>query len=212
MDEPNEAELGERIVRGDWDAWDAFYDAYATRLWRYTARIVGRNHADVHDIVQNTFVEAARSAHRYDANRGTLDNWIWGIAAHQIQRHFRSQSRSELLARAVVDGGTRTADLRRLLENPELCPDEAYERVETCQTVRQTLASILPDYARLLIAKYLDNETTIHIAELTGQSSDAVTSKLARARRAFREKFMQLAGEVSETSIHAKVTEDHERA
>jgi len=71
-------------------------------------------------------------------------------------------------------------------------PAEVLESAELATLVRYTLAELSAEYQTLLMAKYVDGLTIEDIAEETNGSSEAVRSKLARARKAFRLAFKKL--------------------
>ena len=62
MDPHEERELTQGLGDGNPDAWRGLYDAYAQPVWRVVARLMGPTSADVADVVQETFLAAARSA------------------------------------------------------------------------------------------------------------------------------------------------------
>ena len=66
-------------------------------------------------------------------------------------------------------------------------PLEIWERTQ--QVCRAALAQLPDDYHNRLTAKYCDGATVPQIAEADDSSTEAVRSKLARARRAFRQAF-----------------------
>ena len=61
--------------------------------------------------------------------------------------------------------------------------------------VRTALAHLPLEYETLLVGKYLDCLTLEQLAAADNSSAAAVSSKLARARRAFRDAFAKLAGD-----------------
>ena len=63
---------------------------------------------------------------------------------------------------------------------------------ETAQAVRHVLRGLPVDYETLLVGKYIDGLSLDELAASEGATIDAVSSKLARARRAFREAFERL--------------------
>ena len=150
---------------------------------------MGPDAADVADVVQETFLAAARSARNYDASRGSLWLWLSGIARNHVAMHFRKQRRQRrLLAESDCSAGSRE-QIARWLDNRESEPGEASAHAELSALVRSTLSSLSTDYETLLTAKYFDGATVEEIAGLDNRSSVAVRSKLARARRAFRRAF-----------------------
>ena len=68
------------------------------------ARQMGTGAADVADVVQETFLAAARCARQYDPARGLLWMWLCGIARRHVALHYRRQQR---------DGGFERRPSRR---------------------------------------------------------------------------------------------------
>jgi RNA polymerase sigma-70 factor, ECF subfamily len=170
------------LREGGTDAWTAFYDGFAADIWRYVARLLGSDGASVADVVQETFLAAARSARGFDPDRGTLAGWLFGIAHHQVAAHWRKRGRAERgrqAAEVVAELAHREAERA----NP--VADFSVRR-ELNELVRDVLAEMPADYARLLLAKYLDDRSLADLAAEQGDSIDATKSKLARARREFR--------------------------
>ncbi len=184
MNEQQERAIAQGLRAGEPEAWRAFYDAYSERAWRSVARIAGPNRADIADILQESFLAAARSARNYDHRRGTLWAWLAGILRNQIALHFRKQRRQQRIDEPTVGTEVRP-------------PPDILEKAETAMLVRKALSSLNDDYGALLAAKYLDDETVANIAQQEQSSIEAVRSKLARARRAFRETFDRLTSDIS---------------
>src|SRR5687767_7741246 len=85
----DEHQLALALRRGETLAWEALYDAHAARVWECVARRVGPSAAEVADIVQETLLAAARSAHTFDPERGSLWGWLSGIARRQAALFYR---------------------------------------------------------------------------------------------------------------------------
>src|SRR5437016_1418205 len=91
LDEQQERLLAQGLRAGKIEAWQALYDAYAERVWRAAARLLGPDCTDVADVVQETMMAAARSAAAFDPKRGSLWVWLSGIARNHVALHFRKQ-------------------------------------------------------------------------------------------------------------------------
>ena len=63
------AELIGRMVRGDRSGLEGLYDRYAQLLFNLVIRVV-RNRSDAEEVLQEVFLQAWRSASRYDPSRG----------------------------------------------------------------------------------------------------------------------------------------------
>lgn len=190
MDVQQERAIAQGLREGRAEAWRALYDAHAERVWRCAARLIGGNAADVADVVQETFLAAARSAGTYDPSRGPLWVWLWGIARRHVALHFRKQQRHDRLRQAEA---WLAACNGELLGNREEAPPELLEAAELATLVRVTLTELPADYESLLTAKYLEGASVETIASQEQSTSTAVRSKLARARQAFREAFEKYA-------------------
>jgi RNA polymerase sigma-70 factor (ECF subfamily) len=143
---------------------------------------MGGDSATVADVVQETFLAAARSARRFNPRRGSLWTWLWTIAQRQVALTYRKQKPMIALGQsqqwwAALDGAKTEIPLD-ILESEELA-----------ELVRCTLRELPGDYQSLLLAKYVDNQPTERIAGQMDCSEVAIRSKLARARKAFRKAF-----------------------
>jgi RNA polymerase sigma-70 factor (ECF subfamily) len=173
------------LREGSRDAWATLYDNYSVDIWRYVARLLGADAAAVGDVVQESFLDAARSARNFDPSRGTLWSWLVGIAHHRVSAHWRQASRHARWRHLAESG---KLDVRHLFDGQSET-QAALELHETAMVVRGVLAQLSADYAAMLTAKYLDNHSLSEMSAQFGSSVDAVKSKLARARQEFRAKF-----------------------
>ncbi len=194
MDPHEERELTRGLGDGNPDAWRGLYDTYAQPAWRFVAHLMGPTSADVADVVQETFLAAARSATTFDPARGSLWLWLCGIARRHVALHYRKQQRQarvrEAGARLGAAGGNDT--LARSIADRQAPPAEVLASAELATLVRATLAALSEDHGPLLAARYLDEVPVEQIADAEKCTSTAIRSRLARARQAFREKFTRL--------------------
>jgi RNA polymerase sigma-70 factor (ECF subfamily) len=184
-----DGQIADGLRVGDPDAWAALYRTHFDAVWRSVARLVGPNSADVADVVQETFLAAARSVESYDPKRGSLQLWLSGIARNHVGNHFRERCRRQRLH----EGGDLAADvaerLAQWLDGRDPAPPITLAAAEQAEAVRDVLAELPKDYRSLLVAKYCDNASVETIARAEDSSAGAIRSKLARARRAFRDTF-----------------------
>jgi len=184
MDQHHESEIAEGLRAGDVNAWRRLYDAQAEAVWRLVARMMVTDPTAVGDVVQESFLEAARSARGFDPQRGPIRAWLFGIARRQVALYFRRKHR-QAVATADVSGDAE--DKAAVDTSPG--PAEQMEAVELAQQVRATLTRLPTDYELLLTAKYIQGDTVSQIAVAERATQEGTRSKLARARRAFRQMF-----------------------
>jgi RNA polymerase sigma factor (sigma-70 family) len=78
------------------------YERYFTDIHRYIAGRLGRDVAD--DIAADTFVIALRRHGSFDAGRGPVRAWLYGIATNLVAQHRRTEGRRyRALARAGAE-------------------------------------------------------------------------------------------------------------
>jgi RNA polymerase sigma-70 factor (ECF subfamily) len=87
----SDADLLRRLAEGDIGALGALYDRHHASVHRFVARATS-DAEDVDDLVHATFLEAAKSAARYDG-RVSSRPWLVGIAAQLLRRRRRAFGR-----------------------------------------------------------------------------------------------------------------------
>jgi len=189
MDKSTEREIAQGLQQGDRQAWLRLYEAYAEPVWRNISRLVGNDSAAVADIVQETFLAAARSARNFRPDRGTLWVWLWTIARRQVALYYRKQKHQIVLSQARQWWTSLDGEKFDWMDAKADMPPDVLESQELVVLVRLALSELPGDYQTLLLAKYIDNQSAERIAGRIGCSEVAVRSKLARARKAFRKAF-----------------------
>lgn len=181
-------------------AWGEFFDTHYDRLTRGVARLMGSDQQEVADVIQDTFLEAARSAAQFDRTRGTAWVWLWGIARNRVALHYRRSKRDQrhLDGKPVLGG--RATEFVEWLEGGECDPPDAAMANELADMIRDTLLQLPNDYCQLLMQAYLDSTPIRDVAAAASLSESATRSKLARARRAFRDVFVQRYGAPSDSA------------
>jgi RNA polymerase sigma-70 factor, ECF subfamily len=82
------------------EAFEELFELYFGPVYGYLARRVG---PDVgRDLASETFTRAFAARKRYDAARGEVRPWLFGIANNLLRRHYRDEE-SRLRAFALVD-------------------------------------------------------------------------------------------------------------
>ena len=181
------------LKAGQPEAWQTLYDAYSQRVWWFAARLMGSDSVDVADVVQETFMAAADSARNYDPQRGSLWGWISGILRNQVALYFRKQARQEQIRRAAEALRKANGQFIRWMNGGNEAPEDLLEKADLVAVVRAVLVTLPKEYESLLTAKYLDEVSVDQMAHSENRTETAIRSRLARARRAFRDAFEKLA-------------------
>jgi RNA polymerase sigma-70 factor (ECF subfamily) len=204
MDKNAEREIAKGLQKGDRRAWLQLYEVHAECIWQNVARLMGAECPAVADVVQETFMAAARSARNFDHDRGSLRIWLWGIARRQISLYYRKQDTKVIFARTKKWWDSLGSQKIDWINAKEDTPPEVLEALELASLVRFALIKLPGEYQRLLLAKYVDGRSVNKIADNMGCTPVAVMSKLARARKTFRaafSKLIQSAPDLKEVSL-----------
>jgi RNA polymerase sigma-70 factor (ECF subfamily) len=204
MDKNTERDIAKGLQQGKRQAWLGLYEEYAESVWRNISRLVGNDSAAVADLVQETFLAAARSARNFRPDRGTLWVWLWTIARRQVALYYRKQKSQIVLSQARQWWISLDGEKFDWIDAKADMPPDILESQELAVLVRLALNELPGDYQTLLITKYVDDQSAEQIAGQMGCSEVAVRSKLARARKAFRKAFKRItisAPKVREVSI-----------
>jgi len=122
------------------------------------------------DITQDTMVAFIERIDRCNGSRGTLWNWLCGIAVNKVREQQRRHARDERIRDRV---------------HHLVLPDPTGDGVDD-DDVFPILASLHPRHQDVLVLKYLDGLDVRTIAARLGCGEKAVESRLTRAREAFR--------------------------
>lgn len=179
----DEAGLLERARRGDAVAFSQLFTAYERRIFAYAAHMCGRDAAD--DIVQETFLAVLRGRGQYDASKGSVASYLFGIARHFVLRRMGSRA---LATFDLDDGDERAA----AMEAGQPTVLDSLTRAETVQAVRVAIASLPPPYREAIVLCELQEMTYADAAAIAQCPVGTVRSRLHRAKAILMEKMAGL--------------------
>lgn len=156
-------------ARREREQFARLYERYADRLYRYALGRTGSAEA-ADDIVSETMLAAMEGLQGFDAERGTFDGWLFGIARHQLSARERRQGRfRRAIARVWSPTPTEDDTLDTLI------------RYEDVLLVRRLLATLSPADRELVLLRYSGGLRTAEIAEVLGIAHGAARMRLSRA-------------------------------
>ncbi len=165
-------------ARNDPHAFDALYERYVRRIYRYAlAQLHDADEAA--DATQQTFLRAWQSLKRYQADH-SFAAWLFGIARHVI-----STMRSARPATVSWERVPEEAHPLAHTGNPE-----TVALLHESQTrMQQLLRRLTPDKQELL-ALYRDDDLTVaEIAVILGKNPETVRKQIARTLKTLREHY-----------------------
>ena len=176
--------LANAIASGDRQAWERFFDLYADWAYRFSHSHLRGNRADAEDLCSDIMMTAACSIKRFDHRRGTLDQWLLGLARHRLARFCRECRLAPPLVPELAASNPGHDELLGTVPN-----DESLLR----DLVGRALGSLPARQANVLVGKYVSGYTVDELARETQSSPKVIESLLSRARAGFRSAFRRLA-------------------
>ena len=167
--------LRDAVLAGDTAAWGRWLAEHFPAVAAYVRWRCGGAADLADDVLQETWLTAARRLAAFDPDRARFAAWVCGVAANVVRNHLRARARRRHRSRPLA------AVPEPASADPP--PDDRAERVAAA------LAALPDRCERVLRAKYLDRRTVAEIAAEWGETEKAVESLLARARQAFRDAF-----------------------
>src|SRR2546429_3746142 len=126
-DQERDDVLLRRAAKGDEEAFTLLYRRHQAALYRFALRMTGSTWA-AEEIVQDVFMMLMRDPRKYDATRGTLGGFLYGVTRNRVLKHLERLPR-EVPLEEQHDNGTGLGIVLRGASTPAMQAEE-HERVE----------------------------------------------------------------------------------
>jgi RNA polymerase sigma-70 factor (ECF subfamily) len=188
--------LVKRLLRGDEDAFAAFFDWMFPRIYRFAlTRVAGREDA-AEDIAQATLCQAIR---RLETWRGEASLFTWICTICRRETDVWRSAHPETDVHLIEDTPEVQAALEALrVEEPSA--DQIVLRDQVAALIQRILDHLPVHYGKALEWKYLDDVPVRDIAARLELSEKAAESVLTRARAAFRQSLIAIAPDLDPAS------------
>jgi RNA polymerase sigma-70 factor (ECF subfamily) len=174
---------------GDTRALEALLARHQEHVYRFGMKMC-RDPEDAKDLVQDTLLAMARSV-RVFRGASSLSTWLYTIARSFCIKKRRRSKFAPDEQRSLETGAA--AETKRLADTGE-APDEALAGKEVERALDQAIAELDPMYREVLLLRDVEGLTAPEVAEITGATTQAVKSRLHRARLSVRERIAPLLG------------------
>ena len=173
--DPNDddAELVQRMARGDKLALSRLYDGYSGLLLGLAIRMMG-GRSEAEDLMHDVFLEAWKRAGDYDPARGTVKAWL----CLRIRSRALDRKKSPRVARAVAWDDARANET----EAPAQDPGTRMERAR----VRAALSALSTEQRDVVDLCYFNGFSTAEAAAQLQCPVGTVKSRLSAARDRLR--------------------------
>lgn len=176
-------ELVDRLLVGNRDAFEEFFEKNAQGVLRFTLKRLGGDLETAQEIVQTALCNAVAGIETY-RGEASLFTWLCTCCHYEILRHRKRSARTPLHL-AINDPGLSTSEIFQDRRNPE----QDFRELEMKDRVHLTLDALPSRYGEVLEWKYLQHLSVEEIGVRLDVSTKAAESTLSRARRAFKRSF-----------------------
>ncbi|MBW3619806.1 MAG: ECF RNA polymerase sigma factor SigK [Actinobacteria bacterium] len=165
----SDVELLGRVALGDQQAFAALYDRHCRNVYGLVLGVV-RDRAHAEEVTQEVFVQAWRTAARYDPARGTPGTWLRTLAHRRAVDRVRSeQAARDRDRRASAVNGT-VVPVDPVADDVELLSEYA--------AVRSALAALTDLQREAVTLAYFGGHTYRRVAELLGVPTPTAKSRI----------------------------------
>ena len=171
--ELSDAELVERVLRGDQELYAQLVGRYQDVLYRHALGMVGSPDAAA-DLVQDSFVKGYTSLSRCQ-DPGRFGAWVFRILRNRALDYLKDRRRKNV----PLDEGTAQLPSRD-------DPATDLERAEMGRAVTDALGALPAAQREAFLLKHVDGRSYEEMAEMLGGSVSALKMRVMRAREALQ--------------------------
>lgn len=184
-DKPSDAELVERAINDDYEAFEILVKRHQDKAYRLAWSLV-KDESQAQDVVQEAFLNIYRKLHTFSGD-AQLSSWIYRVVVNAALMRLRKKRRRPEIG--LEDAGPEvTEEEGTFADRPtwQTQADEAAENVELREQILAAVDELAPKYQAAFILREVEGLSLLEIAEVLELTEGAVKSRLHRARHHLR--------------------------
>lgn len=187
--------LARKILAGDERAFRALFDDFFPRLYRFAMIRLDGDRDAATDVVQQTFCKAVEGLDSY-RGEAALYTWFCQVCRNVLVDYCRATKRQAERVVLYEDHAHVRAILEALSAPVTMQPEMQTWQRDVRRLVQATVDALPARYGDVLEWKYIEGWSVREIAARLELSTKAAESLLTRARAAFRDGIVEIAGDV----------------
>jgi RNA polymerase sigma-70 factor, ECF subfamily len=176
----SDAELVERILRGDPEAFSLLVSRFHRVIYSIAYRMAG-NAAEAEDLCQEIFLRIYQNLSRYDPDL-PLAPWIGRIACNHTLNRLKRRMPALAPLNVEIDGEV----LERPIADTREDPEEALITRSREERLQEAIMSLPENYRLAFTLKYVEDLTAEEISEIMQIPRNTIKTWLVRAREMLR--------------------------
>ncbi|HEV7904881.1 MAG TPA: RNA polymerase sigma factor [Pyrinomonadaceae bacterium] len=188
--EHSDEELLRLIVAGDADAFTTLYRRRQACIYRFALQMCG-SEGIAEDVTQEVFLTLVRREPQiFDATRGTLAAYLYGIARNQVLRRLEKERHFVSLVEDTAEDGNGTTEHPATTTRHD--PLAELTRHELIESVQQAVLALPAHYREVVVLCELHEMSYAEAAGALGCAVGTVRSRLHRARALLVERLREV--------------------
>jgi RNA polymerase sigma-70 factor, ECF subfamily len=188
MTKTTDAELVERVQRGDKRAFDILVIKYQSKILSIVSRFISDN-AEINDVAQDAFIKAYRALPNF-RGESAFYTWLYRIAINTAKNYLTARGRrppaSDIDSQDAESYGVGVA----LRENAS--PEKLMMRDQLKDVIFKTIEELPDDLKTAITLREIEGLSYEEIAESMDCPVGTVRSRIFRAREAIDDKMRPL--------------------
>jgi RNA polymerase sigma-70 factor (ECF subfamily) len=177
-----------RAAKGDEEAFLLIYRRHQAAMYRFALRMTGNTWA-AEEIVQDVFMTLMRDPKKYDATRGALGAFLYGVARNRVMKHLERLPR-EIALEEKNEDGTGSGIVLLDASTPAMWA----EKRERMQQVRAAVKELPVEFREAVVLCELEEMSYEEAAQMAGCPIGTIRSRLHRGKALLMAKLEMLRG------------------
>jgi RNA polymerase sigma-70 factor, ECF subfamily len=184
-----------RAAKGDEEAFLLIYRRHQAAMYRFALRMTGNTWA-AEEIVQDVFMTLMRNPKKYDASRGALGAFLYGVARNRVMKHLERLPREVALEEKNEDGTGSGIVLQ-----DASTPASWLEKRERVRQVRDAVQELPVEFREAVVLCELEELSYEEAAQMAGCPIGTIRSRLHRGKALLMAKLEMLRGVPRRASV-----------
>ena len=165
-----------RAAKGEEEAFTLLYRRHQAAMYRFALRMTGNIWA-AEEIVQDVFMILMRDPKKYDAARGALGAFLYGVARNRVMKHLERLPR-EISLEEKNEDGTGSGIVLQDSATPAMWAEKRERR----QQVRAAVLELPVEFREAVVLCELEELSYEEAAQMAGCPIGTIRSRLHRGR------------------------------
>ncbi|MCK9509495.1 MAG: RNA polymerase sigma factor RpoE [Pigmentiphaga sp.] len=176
-----DAELVERVQRGDKQAFGLLVSKYQRKVMRLLTRFI-KDAAEIEDVAQEAFIKAYRALPQF-RGESAFYTWLYRIVINTAKNHLATASRRPIpLSNFESEESETFFEINGLSDNHT--PESVLASREIALAVNEAIEALPEDLRTAIVLREIEGMSYDEIADVMACPIGTVRSRIYRAREA----------------------------